>query len=83
MPLFVAGAAGWGMGESVTCDAAQGSGRTVLANLPREVLALVNRILALPSGVHQVQVVKVAAGADGLVGWAIAEGEKLETPRKD
>lgn len=70
------------MGEPVSCDAAQG-GRTVLANLPREVLALVNRILALHSGVHQVQVVKVAPGAEGLVGWSIAEGEKLETPRKD
>jgi len=55
----------------------------VLAQLPREVLALVNRILALPSGVHQVQVVKVAPGAEGLVGWAIVEGEKLETPRRD
>ena len=71
------------MGEPVTCDAAQGGGRTVLAQLPREVLALVNRILALPSGVHQVQVVKVAPGAEGLVGWAIVEGEKLETPRRD
>lgn len=55
----------------------------VMVNLPRGVLALINRILALPAGLHTLVVVKTSGGAEGLLGWSVTEAQqKLETPRR-
>ena len=54
----------------------------VMISLPRSLLAIINRILALPGGVHTVQIVKRAKGAGGLIGWAVVEGPKLEQAKK-
>lgn len=56
--------------------------KEIMETLPRAALAIINRILALPGGVHTVQIVKRAPGAEGLVGWTVVEGPKLEQPRK-
>lgn len=56
--------------------------KEITVSLPRAMLAIVNRILALPCGVHAVQIVKSKSGADGLIGWAVVEGPKLEQPKK-
>lgn len=54
-----------------------------MVNLPRGVLALINRILALPAGLHTLVVVKTSGGAEGLLGWSVTEAQqKLETPRR-
>lgn len=52
-----------------------------MVSLPRDVLAVINRILALPCGVHTVIVVKDRGGAAGLVGWSVMEGPKFEKPK--
>ncbi len=57
--------------------------QTVTVTLPRAVLALINRVLSLPDGVHVVTVVKSSGGAAGLVGWSVAEGPKLEGSKKN
>lgn len=59
---------------------AVGGGRTpVWVQVPRAAAALLNRILALPAGIHTLTLVKVEGGAGGLVGWTVVEG-KLEQP---
>lgn len=50
--------------------------------LPRGMMALVNRILQLDSGVHLLHIVKNRRGKDGLVGWQVTVGKGLEQPKR-
>ena len=54
---------------------------THLMSVPRSVVAFLNRVMALPPGIHTIQLVKTGPGANGVAGWAVVEG-KLEQPRQ-
>jgi len=50
--------------------------------VPTLLAAFLQRVMALPAGVHTVIVVKVDTGADGVLGWDVREGEgQLEHSR--
>lgn len=46
--------------------------------IPGTMVAFVNRVMALPPGVHTIQVIKSASGAAGIVGWTVEVGNRLE-----
>jgi len=50
--------------------------RTV--RIPTVLVAFVNRVMALPPGIHTIHIVKAGRGAAGLIGWAVTVGERLE-----
>ena len=71
------------MGDHVNDNGDQREGVTpVQPQIPRAIMALVNRILQLDSGVHLLHIVKNRRGKDGLVGWQVTEGSGLEQPKR-
>ncbi|MBN1261075.1 MAG: hypothetical protein JXB35_10380 [Anaerolineae bacterium] len=54
--------------------------KTFLLQVPRDASAFLNRVLALPAGIHTITLVKSDSGAAGLVGWTVVEG-RLEMAR--
>jgi len=48
--------------------------------IPSVMVSFLNRVMALPAGLHMICVVKTAAGGAGIVGWSVDEN-KMERPR--
>lgn len=48
--------------------------------IPSVMVSFLNRVMALPSGIHVIYVVKTEAGGSGLAGWSVDEN-KMERPR--
>ncbi len=46
-------------------------------------VSFINRVMALPAGIHTIQVVKAGNGAAGIVGWTVLVGDGLEMPREN
>ena len=67
------------MGVGVS-DGGQRQGAHWVA-VPHAVVAFLNRVMALPGGVHTIQLVKEAPGAEGIAGWSVIEG-RMERPRE-
>ncbi len=54
---------------------------TRAVRVPVSVLSFMNRVMALPPGIHTITLVKAERGADGIVGWSVMEGGRLEGVR--
>ena len=54
--------------------------RPVWMGVPPPAVALLNRLMALPKGIHTIVLVKDANGSQGLTCWTVVEG-KTESPR--
>ena len=68
------------MGVTATSTGEDALARTVWMGVPPPAVALLNRLMALPKGIHTIVLVKDASGSRGLTCWTVVEG-KTESPR--
>lgn len=59
----------------------QPPGKPVWMAVPSPVVAFLNRVMALPRGIHTITLVKDENGSVGIACWSVVEG-KVETARK-
>jgi len=61
-------------------DAPASPDRPVRAvRIPTEMVSFLNRVMALPAGLHLIYVIKTEGGGAGIIGWSVEEN-KLERP---
>ena len=57
-----------------------GGAPPVAVRIPSVMISFLNRVMALPAGLHMICVVKTESGGAGIVGWSVDEN-KMERPR--